>query len=64
MDYDVVAPWRELVVILEESLLFDLCGKNDPSWAEEEEEVVVVVVVVVEAGRKQENGEWDGLCSE
>ncbi|EAW21322.1 uncharacterized protein NFIA_064860 [Aspergillus fischeri NRRL 181] len=50
---------------MEESLLFDYAGKNDPSWAEEEEEeeeVVVVVVVVVEARRKHENGEWDGLC--
>jgi hypothetical protein len=47
---------------MEESLLFDFAGIKDPSWAEEEEEVVVVVVV--EARRKQENGEWDGLCSE
>jgi hypothetical protein len=47
---------------MEESLLFDYAGIKDPSWAEEEEEVVVVVVV--EARRKQENGEWDGLCSE
>jgi hypothetical protein len=46
---------------MEESLLFDFAGIKDPSWAEEEE---VVVVVVVEARRKQENGEWDGLCSE
>lgn len=62
MDQDVVAPWRELVVIMEESLLFDYAGKNNPSMAEEE--VVVVVgsglIVVVEARRKQENGEWDG----
>lgn len=40
MDQDVVAPWRELVVIMEESLLFDYAGKNNPSMAEEE--VVVV----------------------
>ncbi|EAL92339.1 uncharacterized protein AFUA_3G12440 [Aspergillus fumigatus Af293] len=61
MDQDVVAPWRELVVIMEESLLFDYAGKNNPSMAEEE--VVVVgsgLIVVVEARRKQENGEWDG----
>lgn len=36
MDQDVVAPWRELVVIMEESLLFDYAGKNNPSMAEEE----------------------------
>jgi hypothetical protein len=39
---------------MEESLLFDYAGINDPSWAEEE---VVVVVLVVEARRKQETGE-------
>lgn len=60
MGQDVVAPWRELVVIMEESLLFDYAGKNNPSMAEEEVVVGSGLIVVVEARRKQENGEWDG----